>query len=258
MADRGRNVWFDLMTPDVEGAKAFYGEVIGWKTQPYADAPADKPYTMWLVGELPIGGVMTLPEEAAKMGAPPHWMAYTTVEDTDAAAKKVTELGGKIYKEPWDIPNVGRVAIVADPQGAVFAIFKPTGEMKVGGDAVGEIGWSELNTTDYESAWKFYSELFGWKHKSSFDMGPDGTYFMWHDATEGTRGGMSNVAKKMNIPPHWLYYVTVEDIDATVERVKNSGGKIMNGPMEVPGGDKIAQCADPQGAHFAIYAENKK
>lgn len=258
MTTTGLNVWFDLMTTDMEGAKAFYTEAIGWKTQQWDNSDPNMPYTMWATAEGPLGGVMPLPEDAKKAGAPPHWIAYTTVDDVDATAAKAEQLGGKIYAPPMDIPSVGRFAMLADPQGATFAIFKPSDDMSAPPDAAGQFSWAELNTTDYEAAWKFYSELFGWKHRSSMDMGEAGTYFMWQDATEQTKGGMSNMAKQMGAPAHWLHYVTVDDIEKAVDRIKQNGGKILNGPMDIPGNDRIAQCQDPQGGFFAIYAHDKK
>jgi uncharacterized protein len=258
MAEQGQNVWYDLMTTDIAGATAFYTETIGWKTQQWQEADPNTPYTMWVAGEAPLGGVMLLPEEARAMGAPPHWVAYTCVDDVDAAAARAEAMGATVYAPPMDIPTVGRFAMLADPQGATFAIFKPSGEASPPPDAPGQFSWAELNTTDYEAAWKFYSELFGWKHKSSMDMGPAGTYFMWHDQAERTQGGMSNMAKQMNSPAHWLHYVTVPDIHACIERIKQKGGKVLNGPMEIPGDDLIAQCQDPQGGFFAIYAHGKK
>jgi len=258
MASKGQNVWYDLMTTNVEGATAFYTETIGWKTQVWKDGDPNKPYTMWKAGESPLGGVMALADEAKAMGAPPHWIAYTVVDDVDASAQTAEKLGGKVYASPMDIPEVGRFAILADPQGATFAIFKPAGEMNAPPDAPGQFSWAELNTTDYEAAWKFYSELFGWQHRSSMEMGPSGTYFMFNDPSEKTKGGMSNMAKQMNAPAHWLHYVTVDDMDGTVERIKKHGGKILNGPMDIPGDDKIAQCQDPQGAFFAVFAHGKK
>jgi hypothetical protein len=256
----GQNVWFDLMTTDMEGAKNFYSEVIGWKTQPWEDADPKKPYTMWVAGDAPIGGMMPLPEEARKMGAPPHWLAYTSVEDVDKVLAQAQKLGAKVYAPAFDIPKVGRIAILADPQGATFAIFKSEqGEMPPRDrSAQGQFSWAELNTNDYEGAWKFYSQLFGWKETSSMDMGPAGTYFMFEGGAGATRGGMSNMAKQMKVPPHWLHYVTVKDMDRTVERIKQNGGKIMNGPMDIPGDDVVAQCQDPQGGFFAIYAAGKK
>ena len=258
MATTGQNVWFDLMTTDLEGAKSFYTAVIGWTTQPFPDADPTKPYTMWVAGDEAIGGVMELPREARSHGAPPHWIAYTTVDDVDATVTKAKELGGAVYTGPMDIPSVGRFAVLADPQGAVFAVFKPLEATDAPSDAPGQFSWSELNATDYEAAWSFYSTLFGWKHRSSMEMGPGETYFMWTDAEGKTKGGMSNLAKQMNVPSHWLHYVTVADIHQTLERIKDKGGKILNGPMEIPGDDLIAQCLDPQGAAFAIYAHGKK
>jgi uncharacterized protein len=256
---KGRFVWYDLMTTDVDAAKAFYSEVIGYKTQAW-DGPM--PYSMWCVGDQPVGGVMALPEEVQKAGVPPHWLAYVAVDDVDASAKQAASLGGTILKGGTDIPTVGRFAVIADPQGAAIALFKSATHMKRddGDPRPGDFTWHELNTTDHKAAWKFYHGLFGWKHTSSMDMGPGmGDYFMFDrsDAPEGKAcGGLSDMAKVQGIPPHWLYYTTVDDIDGAIERIKQHGGKLLNGPMEVPGGDKVAQCQDPQGGAFAIHWRN--
>lgn len=252
MAARGVNIWFDLMTTDVDGAKRFYGEVIGWNAKLWEDSDPGDPYTMWLAGEQPIGGVLR------QMGTPPHWMAYTSVDDVDATVAQVEKLGGRVYRPAADIAKVGRFAVLGDPQGAVFAVFEPVGEMPApSSEEPMRFSWAELNTTDYESAWTFYSQLFGWKERSRMDMGPAGTYFMFQSEDGATKGGMSNMAKQMNVPPHWLHYVTVSDMDATTERIRKNGGKVMNGPMSIPGDDVIAQCADPQGAFFAVYASGR-
>lgn len=254
MAKKGQNVWYDLTTSDPAAAKRFYGEIVGWKTQEWADSDPNMPYTMWMVGNRPVGGVMKMPPEADA----PHWISYTRVDDVDATAAQATKLGGSVHREPWDIPKVGRVAVLTDPQGAAFAVFKPLEDMAQAKPEIGDFRWSELNTTDYESAWKFYSGLFGWQHTESMDMGPGmGIYFMFNDPDGITKGGMSNVATVMKMPPHWLHYVTVDEVATAVERVKSKGGKVLNGPMNVPGGDQIAQCQDPQGAFFAIHAEGK-
>jgi predicted enzyme related to lactoylglutathione lyase len=257
---KGRNVWYDLMTTDMEGAKRFYSEVIGWRTQQWQDADPNQPYSMWVAGDTPLGGVMPLADQARQMGAPPHWLAYTTVEDVDRTVTQATQLGGKVLAPAFDIPKVGRCAVLADPQGAVFAVYKPITESgaDAAGDKIGHFSWAELNTTDWEAAWKFYGQLFGWNERSRMDMGPGGTYFMFDDPTGHTKGGMSSMAKQMNMPAHWLHYITVADMDATVARVKQHGGKVLNGPMPIPGDDVIAQCMDAQGAAFAIYAHAKK
>lgn len=252
---KGRFDWYDLMTPDIAGAKAFYSEVVGWKTTKWEQAG----YEMWTVGEQAIGGMMALPDEARKMGAPPHWLAYIETDDVDATVKKAQQLGAKVHHSPTDIPTVGRFAALADPQGASFAVFKPLEAMEDPPRKAGYFNWHELHTTDNEAAWKFYSELFGWKPTSSMDMGPGmGTYSMFGLDSQNSMGGMSNMAKVRNMPPHWLYYVTVDDLDAAIGRVKKSGGKVLNGPMEVPGGDKIAQCMDPQGGMFALHMMARK
>ena len=119
--DTGRFVWYELMTTDPQAAIAFYGEVIGWKAQPFEGGP----YTMWVGSQGPLGGTMPLPEPAKKMGAPPHWMAHVEVADVDQSAARARELGGHVYVEPQDIPTIGRFAVIADPQGASISIFKP-------------------------------------------------------------------------------------------------------------------------------------
>ncbi|MGH7572889.1 MAG: VOC family protein, partial [Gemmatimonadota bacterium] len=203
-----------------------------------------------------IGGVMELPQEACDQGAPPHWTAYVAVDDVDATAKKAGKLGGKVVVEPRDIPDVGRFAILHDPQGASIAIYRSEQETPPAGEPqVGQFSWHELATTDHEAALAFYSELFGWKKTDAVDMGEMGTYQMYN---KGDRmlGGMFNKSGDMPGPPAWLYYTRVEDIDETVEKVRAKGGQVMNGPMEVPGGDRIAQCMDPQGAVFAVHARN--
>lgn len=259
MTKIGRNVWFDLMTPDMEASKRFYTETIGWRTENWKDADPKMPYTMWMAGETMIGGLMPLPEEAKQMGVPPMWIAYTTVTDVDEAVKKIISLGGSLNMPAFDVPKVGRMAYVADPQGAAFAVFAPVGEdmPAPNREQPGIFSWSELNTHDADAAWGFYQKLFGWTEKGSMDMGPDGKYQMFQDPSGTTFGGMSNVATKMKVPPHWLHYVTVDDIDAAITRITNKGGKVMNGPMDIPGDDVIAQCVDPQGAFFAIYAKKK-
>lgn len=250
----GQNVWFDLMSTDPEGAKAFYSEAIGWKNEAWPNSSPDMPYSIWMAKETGVGGLMRLPEIAEQMGAPSHWIAYTKVASADETVAQAQALGAGVFQAPFDLPEVGRVAVLADPQGAVFAVFQPKGEASgTKGEEVGEFGWCELNTRDYEAAWTFYSTLFGWKHTSSMET-PMGPYFMFEDPEGMTRGGMSNAANQMNMPAHWLHYVRVDDIDAAMARIIKLGGKVPDGAMDVPGGDKVAQCVDPQGAVFAIFA----
>lgn len=249
---RGRFCWYDLMTTDPEAARAFYGRVVGWGTMPFEGAGT--PYTMWTNGESPLGGVNALPEEARAAGAPPHWLAYVSTPDVDATAGRVGELGGKVLMPPTDIPTVGRFAILADPQGAVFAGFTSAAETPShdGAPAVGEISWHELGTTDVEAALGFYGDLFDWEKSEAHDMGPAGIYQLFARAGRDI-GGIFVKPAEMPGPPSWLYYARVADLDQAIGVVKEAGGQVLNGPMEVPGGSRIAQCMDPQGAAFALH-----
>ena len=243
----GRFCWYELMTTDPDAAVDFYGRVAGWTTAPWGEG--EKPYTMWMNGETPIGGVMELPEE----GVPPCWLAYVSTPDVDAANQQVKALGGKILKERA-IPQVGRISVVQDPQGGVLSIIEPEGDAPGHDDmaAVGEFSWHELATSDWEAAWRFYSQMFGWQEASQMDM-PEGMG-IYHMFSRGAHplGGMFNLHSAM--PIGWAFYVRVPDTHAAVETIKELGGEILNGPMEVPGGDFVAQCKDPQGVVFAVHS----
>jgi predicted enzyme related to lactoylglutathione lyase len=250
----GDFVWYELMTTDPKAAIAFYSEVIGWKTELFGDG-VGMDYKMWVGSQGPLGGVMKLPETAARMGAPPHWMSNVTVDDVDAAVKRVKELGGKIYQEPVDMPTVGRFAVIADPQGAAISVFKPDSAMTPHDPSRhGEFCWSELATTDHQAALAFYSEIFGWRQISSMDMGPMGAYVIFG---KGDRqlGGMFNKPKEMPAVA-WLYYTQVDDLESAIGRAKSNGARLVNGPMDVPGG-RVAQLTDPQGVFFALHTPAK-
>jgi predicted enzyme related to lactoylglutathione lyase len=251
----GQFVWHEHLTKDPKAAIAFYAEVVGWKTQPFAEGGD---YVMWVGSQGPLGGVMKLPDQAAKIGAPPHWMANVQVENVDGAAALTKKLGGKVFKEPEDIPTVGRFAIIADPQGAVISVFKPNGAMTAHDPSKeGEFCWAELHTSDSAAAFKFYSEIFGWKLLQEMEMGPVGTYRVF-GAGDKQVGGMMTSPKGSTMPAAWLYYVETSDLDAATARATKRGAKVMNGPVEVPGGARIVQFMDPQGAAFALHGLPKK
>jgi predicted enzyme related to lactoylglutathione lyase len=254
-ANNGHFVWHEYLAKDPKAAIAFYTEVIGWKTQPFDDTGH---YIMWVGGQGPLGGVMQLPEEASRMGAPPHWLGHVHVENVDATASLVKKRGGKVYKEPSDIPTVGRFAIVADPQGAAISIFTPSSTMTLHDPSkAGEICWNELVTSDSAAAVKFYGELFGWKIMQEMDMGPMGTYRVFGNG-EKSFGGIMTAPKGAAMPPMWVYYVETSDLDASIGRATQKGAKVINGPMDVPGGGRIAQLIDPQGGGFALHMQPKK
>jgi predicted enzyme related to lactoylglutathione lyase len=250
-SQEGNFVWYELMTNDPAAAEAFYKKVNGWTTEVFGGP--DSKYTILNAGGVGIGGLMELPEEARKNGARPAWVGYVHVEDVDAKADEVKKKGGAVHRAPDDIPGVGRFAVVADPQGAAFLLFKNAGgpdRPAVAPGTPGHVGWHELHATERESAFAFYAGLFGWTKGEAHDMGPVGVYQLF--ATGGLPvGGM--MTKMEGMPrPFWLYYFNVDSIDAAVGRVTDAGGKVMNGPQQVPGGIWIAQCTDSQGAMFAL------
>lgn len=255
----GRLVWYELLTSDPKAAVAFYTEVVGWKTQPFGEG---SDYTMWVGSQGPLGGVTKMPEQAKAMSAPPYWQANVMVQNLDESVAKVKQLGGKVYHVEA-VPTVGRFAVIADPQGAVLAIFQPEGEMAphdITKD--GEFSWNELSTTDYEAGFAFYNQVVGWQKLGEFSMGPMGTYLLW--GRDGKQlGGMMKMPPNMKtpdgraVPPNWMYYVTTSDLDAALARAKAKGATVLNGPMEVPGGQRVVQLMDPQGAAFALVTPPK-
>ncbi|MEP6548746.1 MAG: VOC family protein [Gammaproteobacteria bacterium] len=253
-AEQSAFVWCELMTTDVAAAKAFYADVVGWNTQ---DVPMPgMTYTLLRVGDAQIAGLMALPKEACDAGMNPRWLGYIGVVDAAAAADKVQRLGGNILGPPVDIPGVGRFAMVTDPQGAPFNLFKPaSGGERVVSNQPGHVAWHELHTNDWPKAFEFYADMFGWLKGDTFDMGPMGTYQIFKIGGLAL-GGMFNSpgAQAMRF---WLYYFNVDDIDAAAKRVTHGGGKIAHGPNPVPGGNWILQAVDPQGAAFALSGSRK-
>jgi uncharacterized protein len=242
---RGRFIWHELLTTDTGASAAFYQKVLPWRTQP-SSMPG---YTIWMAGQTQIGGLMTLPAEAA--GAPPHWLLYVGTPNVDATCAQAQALGAKVHKAATDIPNVGRFAVLADPQGATFAVFTPgAGPPPGAAPPQGGFTWHELATTNVAAALRFYGELFGWTKGPGHDMGGMGIYqLIEHGGSEV--GGMCNV-QGPSTPPSWLSYVHVADSNRAVAAVKAAGGRLLHGPMEVPGGSWIALFMDPQGGAFAV------
>lgn len=247
MADqsiRGRFVWHELMTPDTAGAHAFYSKVIGWKTESWDQDPS---YSMFVAASGPVGGSVALPNGA------PQWLAYIGTDDVAATIEQAKGLGGRVVKELTGMPNGGTYAVLADPQGAQFGVYASTSDH---GPEVapkpGEFSWHELATTDYKAAFDFYAALFGWEKIVEHDMGEMGFYLIF--GRNGVqKGGMFNKPATMKGGPLWIGYIRVKDVNQTVNKVKAARGTLINGPMEVPGGDWIAQFLDPYGAMFAVH-----
>jgi uncharacterized protein len=247
---RGRFVWHELVTTDTDAAGAFYSKVVPWKTQ----ASGMPGYTLWVMGKNHAGGLMALPEDSA--GAAPHWLTFIGTPSVDSTLEGIQRLGGKVLKGATDIPNVGKYAIASDPQGVTFALYTPAagsadGAAAPGDAAPGACSWHELATTDVNGAVSFYSELFGWEKGPTHPMGGDmGDYQLL--TLGGQQIGGVYKSSPGSMPPSWLTYVNVADIDKATSAVKGGGGRIINGPMQVPGGSWIAQATDPQGGMFAV------
>ncbi len=246
----GRFVWYELMTTDIAIAKAFYASVVGWGARG-ASMPGST-YSLFTIGDFPVTGLMTMPEDARRTGVTPHWLGYVGVDDVDAAVDRTKQLGGAVYVPPTDVPNISRFSIVADPQTATLALVKGLKSAQAQSaepGAPGRVGWHELLAANSEKAFAFYRELFGWQ-KADTHVGAMGKYQEF-SADLGTIGGM--FTKPATLPhPFWLYYFNIDDIQAAAKRVEAGGGQILYGPTAVPGGAVIAHCTDPQGAIFAL------
>ena len=249
----GRPVWYELMTTDTAAAEKFYKNVVGWTAAPFDGSPNS--YTVFKrSGEVGVAGLMPRPEG---MNMPPFWAMYVGVPKLEDAVSQIKRLGGSELSGIIDVSTVGRLQMMKDPQGAPFYIMQPLSseERPEGAPEAGEASWHELMTTDAAAAMKFYSDVFQWQPAETMDMGPMGKYYMFK-RPHGTIGGMMNKPPEMAaVPPHWRIYFRVPDINEAAGRIEKSGGKVVNAPMEVPGGDWVLNAVDPQGASFSLHAK---
>ncbi|MEP2829481.1 VOC family protein [Parvibaculum sp.] len=249
MTEPNRFRWYELMTSDTEAAGAFYSHVVGWKTEPVGtDA---NPYTCFTVNDIGIGGMMAIPEEECDR-ASPGWIGYVAVDDVDAYAEKVKRAGGMVFREPADIPGVLRFAVVADTAGAPFVVFRGKGDdmPEIAPGTQGAIGWHELYGGEVDTAFPFYSGLFGWTKDEAMPMDDMGVYQLF--ATGGEPVGAMMKMQEGGPGPQWNFYFCVDDIDAAMARIGEKGGSVTMGPHQVPGDAWIVQALDPQGASFAL------
>jgi uncharacterized protein len=249
----GKFVWYELLTTDPAQAGKFYGTVIGWNARD-ASIPG-VPYTLLSIDDDSAAGLMEMPDALRSKGAKPVWLGYVGVDDVDKTASLAAEKGATIHKGPEDIPNVGRFAVLADPQGALFALFKSRPGEASGPPQLrspGHGGWHELMAADAQAAFTFYSALFGWTKAEAIDMGPMGAYQIF--AHNGTQIGGMMTCPQSQVPTGWTYYFNVRDIQDTLNRIKSASGTVQMGPQEVPGGSWIIQGIDPQGGRFAVVA----
>jgi predicted enzyme related to lactoylglutathione lyase len=250
----GDFIWYELLTSDAAAAKAFYDPVVGWDIEAEASMPG-MDYRMIRAGGGYAGGVMTLNPEMREHGARPTWLGYVGVDDVDATVTKAESLGGKAMKPAFDLPSVGRIAMIADPQGIPLYVMR--GESDEESTAFsphqrGRAAWNELSTTDFEGAKSFYTELFGWTLGDVMPMGEMGDYqFIEH----GGRmiGAMMQV--QPGGQPSWNFCFRTDSVDRGLKAINAGGGTVTFGPAEVPGGDRVVQAFDPEGATFMIVSK---
>jgi predicted enzyme related to lactoylglutathione lyase len=260
----GGYIWYELITPDPDAAARFYGAVVGWRIVGHSDpAAGGMDYRMIERSDGGnAGGVLKLTAEMQQGGARPCWLGYLHVEDVDAAVAAITADGGQVRMPATSI-EVGRIAMVTDPQGAPFYVMKPVppaGKEDMASDVFApmdaqHVRWNELSTSDPEAAITFYRRHFGWTQEGEMDMGAMGKYsFIQHDGV-----GIGAVMRKPEQVPVslWTYYVGVDDIDASVRAIEAGGGRVVHGPMEIPGGEFSLNGIDPQGAHFGLVGPRK-
>lgn len=248
-------VWYELMTTDPAAAEDFYKHVVGWGARD--SSLPNLRYTLFSAGPAPVAGMMALTKDACEAGVRPGWLGYIGVDDVDAAKERATRAGAIVHHQPTDIPGVGRFAVLGDPQGAVFALFKPaTPSEPPAPMKPGHIGWHEFHAADGAQAFAFYSGLFGWEKGDAVNMGPMGVYQIFNVGGRGIGGIFTKPPHEPS--PYWLYYFTVPAIEDAAARVREKNGKVINGPTEVPGGAFIINGLDPQGAIFALVAPPKR
>ena len=246
----GKFVWYEWMGADPARAAKFYGEVVGWGV--VESHMAGFAYRIASVGDYGVAGLFATPPEA--QGTPACWSGYLSVDDVDAAADRLTAAGGRVMRPGWDIPHVGRAALVSDPDGAPFLLFRPSSAAAPPAPAPhtpGLVGWRELHARDGKAALDFYEGQFGWREDRQHDMGPMGVYRIFK---AGGQEGGAMTRHAQGPGPCWLYYFLVDSAAAANARVAAQGGRIVNGPHEVPGGMFASQGVDPEGALFGLVS----
>ncbi|MGA9027682.1 MAG: VOC family protein [Steroidobacteraceae bacterium] len=244
-------IWYELLTSDPAAAARFYGEVLGWTAGDSGHPGMD--YRIFSMQGVGVGGLMAFPPGAVESGMRPMWLGYVSVADVDASVARFLAAGGALHMPARDLPNVGRIAMIADPQGALLYVMTALGSGPATSFAPrkpGHGGWHELHTKDWAAALAFYRDQFGWNQVHAMDMGHMGTYLQFNFGSGPMVGGMMNDADADR--PFWLYVFNVDDIDTAHGRVISNGGEVPLGPLPVPTGEWVLHARDPQGARFAL------
>lgn len=240
--------WADLTTTDQDAARTFYGGLFGWAAD---DMPVGEGivYAMMKSGDAQVAAISPQPQAQREAGVPPTWNSYVTVESADATAARAAELGGTVHAQPFDVFDAGRMAVIQDPQGAWFMVWEPRRHIGAGlVNAPGALVWNELASNDLDGATAFYAGLFGW----TIAQFPGSEQVYLAIKNDGASNGGMREVEPPGVPPHWLVYFGVEDLDAALARVRDRGGAVHTGPIDIQMA-RIAIVADPQGAVFALY-----
>jgi uncharacterized protein len=250
MSDQpGSFIWYELLTTDPDAAAAFYGTVVGWTAQDSGQPGMD--YRFFLAGEAGVGGFMALTPDMLAHGARPGWFGYLAVEDVDRAVEEAVAAGSQVQMPAMTLDGVGRMAMIADPQGASLYVmrgFSDQASTSFAPERTGHVAWNELQAADPDAALSFYGR-FGLTHGGSMDMGEAGAYHFLHLGARAV-GGVARCEE--GVPPGWTFYIAVPDIDAAQEAIARAGGRLLVGPHQIPGGDWIVIAHDPQGARFGL------
>lgn len=251
----GDFIWFELLTSDPYAAQDFYGKVVGWSISDSGMPGMD--YRILNAPDASIGGLMKMPEG----GGGPTWLGYVGVEDVDQTVEQMTTAGATVQLPAMTVEGVGRMAMLADPVGAVLYVMRGSSDetstaFKMAPDSFGHVVWAELTSSDPKASKAFYASAFGWRQEGGMPMGPFGDYQFLHNAS-GSLGAVMPSTVPGSVPG-WLYYIHVPDIDAAAAEVRSSGGTVVQEPMEIPGGDFSLIAVDPQGARFGLVGPRRK
>lgn len=251
----GTHIWFELQTTDADAAIDFYSDILGWS---FGKMPGEGPayHVATAQDGDGVAGITVNP----MLDIPPAWLGYIGVDDVDATVSKLQGLGGAVHMPPTDFDDVGRISMVEDPQGVKFYVMRgssPEDSKAYGRMAEGHVSWAELTSSDQDAALSFYADMFGWTKEGAMPMGPLGDYsFIAPSAGGEVFGAMMN-RMQPDSPLRWSYYFRVSELDAAIDRVKAGGGRTHHDPQEVPGGEHVVFCTDPQGADFGLVAPRR-
>src|SRR5688572_1554877 len=252
-SDRGLFVWHEVGTTDLKAGEDFYSRVAGWKAESWSQNPS---YKLFIARREAKAGLYLILDMPNTVTPPPSWLSYIGTPDVDATVRQAVELGGKVIVSAYNVPNVGRMAHLQDPQGAMFAVSSQDKRSRYQDPQLGDFSWHELMTSNWQTAFDFYAKLFGWEKMESMDMGPMGMYQIF--GTGGHQlGGIFNPGPLPPGGPLWVPYVMVGDARRTAELAKSLGATIAHGPTEVPGGDWVFTGIDTRGAMFAAHSKKR-